>query len=154
MTSLRSRRISRIAAVAAISLVGMIGAAQNAFAVTSPANYYGPVNGHRYVNWAGLDEYSTYLRYSALVGERDGNILPVNWMGAQVTLYKNGGAICASAAMTYNSSPNINWTRAANFNATSNCPKGGNYYSRGSTASYNGAPYATYYTSATVLVTW
>ncbi len=67
---------------------------------------------------------------------------PAGWMGAGVTLYRNGVA-CTNAVMTYTAVAMNNYARGT---ASVTCGAG-TYNARGSTAAYNGNGYNYYYTN-------
>ena len=86
------------------------------------------------------------MYFEARVSNSNGVLVPIGYMGAQISLYKvSGGALCSSTTMTYNSYQNYDWLRYAD----AQCGHGIYYYARGSTAAYNGTLYAYYYTAAT-----
>lgn len=135
-----------VAAIAGMVIVMMFSLVSPAAADVSPWNYYGPILGYNYQNRSNIHLDGSQMYFEARVSDSDAVLVPINYMGAQISLYKlSGGALCSSTTMTYNSYQNYDWVRFAD----AQCGHGIYYYARGSTAAYDGSPYANYYTAAT-----
>lgn len=74
-------------------------------------------------------------------------MVPADYMGAQISLYRDDNALCVSTSMSYNRYPDTGWD---NYAYNSGCfGHGVYYYARGPTAAYDGSPYKYFYTAAT-----
>ena len=107
----------------------------------STAAYYGPVAGYSYYNKSTL-VISGSGNWAEASVTRTGSTPPAGWMGAQVTLYKNG-AQCSAGNMLYTTSAVAYFSRST---FPGYCGAG-TLNARGSTAAYNGSGYNYYYTN-------
>ena len=82
--------------------VGRLVSPASAASYPSTAAYYGPVAGYSYYNKSTL-VISGSGNWAEASVTRTGSTPPAGWMGAQVTLYKNG-AQCSAGNMLYTTS--------------------------------------------------
>ncbi|RIJ77990.1 hypothetical protein D1871_04710 [Nakamurella silvestris] len=125
----------------ALSTVFFVPSAQAA-EYNSPFNVYGPVLGYNYKNQSTAYNTAPYQAWGRVRTADSSVLVPPGYMGAQVTLYRNG-VRCRTAAMNYSQYNNNAW----NVYTTGGTCGTGVYYAKGSTAAYNGNGYNTYYTA-------
>ncbi|MEN6389827.1 MAG: hypothetical protein ABFD04_05375 [Syntrophomonas sp.] len=114
---------------------------------------YGPVNGYYYQNKANCYSRSPYstsgVFASSVVAPQYGGTCPAGYEGLMARLYNNSGYLINSSSWYFNSSEASSMEGIAPSYYT-----GGNYYSHGITAAYNGNGYNYYYTFKSPVISY